>query len=197
MTYTLRSWKRGFLVKLKIIRYLLVNANTSYNILLERSSINRLKAIMSTPHLVMKFPSMADDIVIVHVDQKIARECYVSSLKVEPTRRLYRASPHGRSRERTRRSTEGRSHDRRTREHMVALFDLDPRLDEACIEPGEDLHPLPLRDDEHKTHIGTSLKPDDNKLVSQTLIDNTDLFVWTIVDMSGVSPDIITHCLSV
>jgi len=54
---------------------------------------------------------------------------------------------------------------------MVALVDLDPRLDEARIEPGEDLRPLPMRDEEHATHIGTSLKPDDNKLVSQTLIE--------------------------
>jgi len=71
------------------IRYLLVNANTSYNILLGRPSINRLKVIVSTPHLAMKFPFATGDIAIVHVDQKIVRECYVASLKVEPTRRLY------------------------------------------------------------------------------------------------------------
>jgi len=59
---------------------------------------------------------------------------------------------------------------------MVALVDLDPWLDEACIEPDEDLRPLPFRDEEHPTHMGTSLKLDDIKLVSQTLIDNVDLF---------------------
>ena len=133
---------------------------------------------MSTPHLAMKFLSTTDGIVTIHVDQKIARECYVASLKVESTRHLYRASPHGRSRERRgqsfafRESTERHSHDKRTGEHMVALVDLDPRLDEARMELGEDLCPMPLRYDEHKTHIRTSLKPDDNILVSQTFIDN-------------------------
>jgi len=39
------------------IRYRVIDANTSYNILLGRSSINRLRAIVSTPHLVMKFSS--------------------------------------------------------------------------------------------------------------------------------------------
>jgi len=63
------------------VRYLLVNAQTSYNILLGRPSINRLKAIISTPHLAMKFPSANDDIATIHVDQKTARECYVASLK--------------------------------------------------------------------------------------------------------------------
>ncbi|XP_068477362.1 uncharacterized protein [Phaseolus vulgaris] len=68
------------------VRYLLVNAQTSYNILLGRPSINRLKAIVSTPHLAMKFPSATNDIATIHVDQKTARECYVASLKSEPTR---------------------------------------------------------------------------------------------------------------
>ena len=53
-------------------RYLLVNANTSYNVLLEHLSINHLRAIVSSPRLVMKFPSTTGDIVTVHVDRKIA-----------------------------------------------------------------------------------------------------------------------------
>ena len=75
------------------VRYLLVNAQTSYNILLGRPSINRLKAIVSTPHLAMKFPFANNDIATIHVDQKTARECYVASLKSEPTRRLFTTNP--------------------------------------------------------------------------------------------------------
>jgi len=29
------------------------------------------------------------------------------------------------------------------------------------------------------------------------LIDNADLFAWTAADMPGVSPDVITHRLSI
>jgi len=76
---------------------------------------------------------------------------------------------------------------------MVTLADLDPRLDDVRIEPGEDLRPLPLKDDHHKTHINTSLKSDKSKLVSQTLIHNADLFAWIATDMPRVSLDIITH----
>ena len=68
------------------IRYLVIDANTSYNILLGRLSINRLMAIVSTPHLAMKFPSRTRDILMVHLDQKKARECYAESLRVEPLR---------------------------------------------------------------------------------------------------------------
>jgi len=45
--------------------------------------------------------------------------------------------------------------------------------------------------------MGTFVKLDDSKLVSQTLIENVDLFAWTTVDMPGVSPYVITHRLSV
>jgi len=41
------------------------------------------------------------------------------------------------------------------------------------------------------------LKSYDSKLVSQTLINNADLFAWTTSNMHGVSLDIITHRFSV
>jgi len=153
---SLYTCEEGCLSKTINIKYLL-DANTSYNILLGRLSINRLKAIVSTPHLAMKFPSMADDIVTVHLDKKTACECYVASLKVEPTRRLYKASLRDQSPRRRGRSPDKHSRDRRSREHMVALIYLDPRLDDARMEAGEDLQPLPLRDGEHKTYIRTTV----------------------------------------
>ncbi|XP_027351113.1 uncharacterized protein LOC113862197 [Abrus precatorius] len=66
------------------VTYLVVHANTSYNILLGRPSLNKLKAIVSTPHLAMKFPSKRGRIVTVHTDQKTARECYFASLRLKP-----------------------------------------------------------------------------------------------------------------
>jgi len=73
------------------IRYLLVEANTSYNVLLGRPSLNKLGAIVSTPHLAMKFPSASGDVITLHVDQKMAREFYAASLKIEPRRKGKRA----------------------------------------------------------------------------------------------------------
>lgn len=58
----------------------------TYNILLGRASLNKLGAIVSTSHLAMKFPLESKrrdkDIVTLHVDQKIARECYAKSLRI-------------------------------------------------------------------------------------------------------------------
>jgi len=50
------------------VMYLIVDACTSYNVLLRRPSLNKLGAIMSTPHLAMKFPFEKRGVVTIHVD---------------------------------------------------------------------------------------------------------------------------------
>ncbi|XP_020225216.1 uncharacterized protein LOC109807099 [Cajanus cajan] len=99
------------------VKYIVVHASTSYNILLGRPSLNMLGAIVSTPHLAMKFPSEKGKILTVHVDQKAARECYFASLQVTPVK-----------------ETQSKS----KRVHVVnpleadtsSTWDLDPRMNE-------------------------------------------------------------------
>jgi len=73
------------------IRYLLVDTDTSYNVLLGRPSLNLLGAIVSTPHLARKFPSPIGDIITVHMNQKTVWECYTASLRIEPQNQVSRA----------------------------------------------------------------------------------------------------------
>jgi len=65
------------------------------------------------------------------------------------------------------------------------------------MEAGEDLQPIFLGDKDRKTHMRTSLKPDDRDAIDKTLTKTADLFAWTAVDMPGVKSDVITHRLSV
>ncbi|RDY05342.1 hypothetical protein CR513_10841, partial [Mucuna pruriens] len=63
--------------------YLIVAANTSYNVLIDRLMLNAFGAIVSTPHLVMKkFYSSNGQIVTIKAHQKMARQCYVDSLRM-------------------------------------------------------------------------------------------------------------------
>jgi len=87
-----------------------VNACTSYNALLGRSTLKKLGDIMSTPHLAMKFPTEHGDITTIYVDQKVARECYVAGLKMVQELRMP-----------TRRE-ESRN--------MVTMVDLDPKMND-------------------------------------------------------------------
>ena len=63
------------------IRFLIVDVPTSYNVLLGRPLLNTLGVVVCTPHLAMKFPSPYGDILTVHYDQRLARKCYMASLR--------------------------------------------------------------------------------------------------------------------
>jgi len=113
------------------IHYLLVDANTSYNMLGRPKDM-----IVSTPHLAMKFPSPSGDVTIKHMDQKTVRECYATNLKVELVsqgREVERPVEHVRKRS-------------PAHVHMVALANLDPRTNEIRVEHGEEANVILLKD---------------------------------------------------
>ncbi|KAH1188493.1 hypothetical protein GmHk_U059473 [Glycine max] len=55
--------------------------STSYFALIGKKMLNELKAIASTPHVKIKFPTLMGEIITIKEDQKQARQCYVESLK--------------------------------------------------------------------------------------------------------------------
>jgi len=67
------TFGQGQLSRSFTIRYLIVDASTSYFTLIGRKTLNELGAIVSTLHLKMKFPTLTGEIVIVKADQKQAR----------------------------------------------------------------------------------------------------------------------------
>jgi len=81
----------------------MVDAYSSYNVLLGRSSLNKLGAIVSTLHLAMKFSTEKGEIATIYVNQRDVRECYAAGLKMNL---------------KTSKDTE----------KMVAMVDLDPGL---------------------------------------------------------------------
>ncbi|XP_020203330.1 uncharacterized protein LOC109788888 [Cajanus cajan] len=111
------------------VKYVVVHANTSYNILLGRTSLNRLGAIVSTPHLAMKFLYETGRVITIHADQKTARECYFASLRLPKMNREVPEEPR--------------------RIHSVSqqsAIDLDPQIDQdERVEPIEDKQPLQVR----------------------------------------------------
>ena len=62
------------------IRYLVVNANSAYNILLGRPALNRLRAVSSTRHMKMKLPDLSGKVIVIKSDQEETRKCYENSL---------------------------------------------------------------------------------------------------------------------
>ncbi|XP_072052087.1 uncharacterized protein [Arachis hypogaea] len=63
------------------IDYIVVNVSSTYNAFIGRTTLNKLAAVVSTPHLCMKFPT-PEGIAIVKGDQKLTRRCYNESLNL-------------------------------------------------------------------------------------------------------------------
>ncbi|WVY91024.1 hypothetical protein V8G54_036538 [Vigna mungo] len=159
----------------KKVRYLLVEANTSYNVLLGRPCLNSFGAIVSTPHLTLKYPSSKGLIRTVRADQKLARECYAAGLKMYP-----------------------KVAKRKTTGNNVAMTDLDPRTNtDDRLEPlGETQLVIVGSNASQTTLIARSLSPEMEKALRASLWRNRDLFAWTAADIPGIHPSVMSHRLS-
>ena len=70
------------------VRFLVVDAPYAYNMLLGRPSLDAIKAIPSTYHMMIKFPTISE-VGMVRGDQRLARECYSASIKQKTVDNIY------------------------------------------------------------------------------------------------------------
>ncbi|XP_027905968.1 uncharacterized protein LOC114165580 [Vigna unguiculata] len=161
-----------------VIRYLVVNAPSSYNLLLGRPSLNKLGAVISTSHMKMKFPTEGK-IVTMKVDQEIARKCYENSLRTRRTYALAQTTPTPINNE-------------------TEQVELDPRAAEERRgpKPVGDLKEIEISSG-RKVKIGSDLDPKVETELCQVLRSNLTSFAWTARDMPGINPDVICHRLNV
>ncbi|XP_017411652.2 uncharacterized protein LOC108323671 [Vigna angularis] len=158
------------------VRFLLVEANASYNALLGRPCLNAFGVIVSTPHLAMKFPTDHGGICTVRADQRTARQCYVAGLKITPFIPT-----------------------RRTTGPKATAVDLDPRTNvDERLHPQGEVKLLSLTTDTSKTtSIGGDLTFSEEHDLGRILRNNANLFAWTAADMPGIHPGVMAHKLSI
>ncbi|XP_061352171.1 uncharacterized protein LOC133297121 [Gastrolobium bilobum] len=65
------------------VRFYVVEYASAYNIILGRPTIVVLKAIITMPHLLMKFRDKSSPVVAIRGDQKTVRSCYNTSLRAK------------------------------------------------------------------------------------------------------------------
>ena len=70
------------------VRFLIIDAPSSYNMLLGRPSLNTIRVIPYAYHMVIKFPT-ANGVGMVQGDQRVARECYSTSMKQKMVDNIY------------------------------------------------------------------------------------------------------------
>ena len=77
------TFTNGTASRTESIRYLVVNANSAYNILLGRPPLNRLRRVASMRHMKLKLPYLSGRVIVIKSDQEEARKCYENSLKTK------------------------------------------------------------------------------------------------------------------
>jgi len=78
-------FREGAQTKTIPIRFLVIDAPTSYNVLLGQPSLNTLGVIVSTPYLAIKFLSPFDYILTLYGDQRLAQELLYGELMPSTT----------------------------------------------------------------------------------------------------------------
>jgi len=139
-----------------LVRYLRVDVNMPYNTLLGQLSLNKFEAIVSTPHLAMKFLTKRGGVANIHADQRTARECYTVSLRLTPTTT---------------------STKRDVSQRMIAVTNLDPRVnDEVRMESRDAVKEWQVRTEGQNTYLGGALTTEESETLKKKLADNKDLF---------------------
>ncbi|XP_057418260.1 uncharacterized protein LOC130712443 [Lotus japonicus] len=172
------AFGEGEYVKKFQVKYLVLPCKATYNVLLGRDTLNKICAIISTVHLTVKYPACNGKVGILRVDQEAARSCYAQSLELYGKKAAKEAH----------RVTEIFPHEN---------FNLDPRDD------SEELRPQPAEETKSVHLSGRALKIEstlskeqEDRLV-ELLKNNLDLFAWTIKDVPGIDPNVISHHLSI
>ena len=105
---------------------------------------------------------------MVRGDQRVARECYSTSMKQKAVDNIY-----------------------------VDELDMRDKVN-TRPKPSEELEPVQLNDNpEHLAYISSKLAEDLISLLIHFLKQNKDVFAWKQEDMGGIDPAIITHRLNV
>ncbi|KAL0437526.1 UNVERIFIED_CONTAM: Transposon Ty3-G Gag-Pol polyprotein [Sesamum radiatum] len=76
--------------------------------------------------------------------------------------------------------------------------DVSERTKTNRVEAVEELKIIDLSENgERTTKIGTSMRPSTEEQLIRFLKENQEVFAWTMTDLHGISPDVITHRLNV
>ncbi|CAL8992900.1 unnamed protein product [Prunus brigantina] len=165
--------------------FLIIDRPTAYNVILGRPAMAEMKVFISTHMLLLKFPTPYGT-GTVRGDQLGARSCYASAVK--STNRQYRGEALV--------VTQAHAPPRAGTERPE-----DPREESVTqqAEPVEDLELVTLDENipDRQVRIGTSLSQELRSDLVAFLRLNSEVFAWSYNDMPGISPDIISHRLSI
>ncbi|XP_012850074.1 PREDICTED: uncharacterized protein LOC105969843 [Erythranthe guttata] len=168
----------------RAVRFLIIDAPSTYNMIMGRPSMNSFEAVVSTFHMKMKFPVL-DRVGEVRGDQETSRRCYNQALRGQR-----RINPIG-CEERPGKELFDKAGGKRARE--------DPDDErEGHIQPMEELRVVHLSESDpmRVTKIGTRMNSETAEELIACLRDHQDVFAWSPADLVGIDPSVAVHKLN-
>ncbi|KAL0391381.1 UNVERIFIED_CONTAM: Transposon Ty3-G Gag-Pol polyprotein [Sesamum latifolium] len=178
-----------------MLKFLVVDAPSSYNIIMGRPSLNSFRAVASTYHMKLKFPAYRG-IGEEKGDRRIARECHANTLKKKSHPPMER---------RTQIPSQEKKRLEESRDHSLPPLEQHEqqmrkrRIEEEKLAAAEKLKDVQVVEGESEktTLIGTAMGPRTEEELVQFLRVNSDVFAWTVHDLEGINPEVMTHKLNV
>jgi len=196
----------GQTYKTLVVRYTLIDADTSYNVLIGRHTLNQLGAVVSTPHMAMKFSVPNGTIIAVKADPKESRQCYVESLKVTlyslktvAERATQTEELEAPSAECNNVVLEGEQQSKAKILTDEKEVDPDPRAEFEEGHPtfDEPVTTVRLGVGSHQvTHLGLRAQKLVTDDLERVLMRNANLFALSPADMHDIDPDFMCHKLT-
>ncbi|KAH7862454.1 hypothetical protein Vadar_005027 [Vaccinium darrowii] len=154
--------------------FLVVDIPSSYNVIIGRTWMHKMRAVSSTYHQKIKYPG-ADGIECIRGDQKVADLCFNMVLRKSPRAELVQT---------------------------VEVPD-QPTLEDVGGDPTkkmvEGLKRVQIQEDNEERYflIGETLPELEERDLVTFLKDHIDVFAWTPQEMPGIDPEVICHHLNV
>ncbi|RDX78518.1 hypothetical protein CR513_41196, partial [Mucuna pruriens] len=164
-------FEEGSNAKMIPVLYTVIEAEASYKIIMGQPTLNRLKAVVSTYHLCMKYPT-TEGVGVVWADLSMVKRCYQDSLRVGQRRSAVNALSL---------ELDPRCHEERERPHPIE------KLKEIQVGPSES----------QRTKIGTTMTGEQEAELIRCLQQNSDVFAWAPEEMPGIDPKFMNHRLSI
>ncbi|KAJ8514059.1 hypothetical protein OPV22_004493 [Ensete ventricosum] len=156
--------------KTLLVSFMVVKLPSMYNAIIGRPTLNRLRAVVSTYHRILKFPTRTG-VGEVRSDPKESRQCYLTTMM------LFKKS----------------------RTEPVGTMPLDPEESTRDPHSAEKVLELPLDPSRPNklVKVGSGLTESQQVQLIDFLQKNDDVFAWSPNDMSGVDPEITQQYLNI
>ncbi|GAV62813.1 hypothetical protein CFOL_v3_06336 [Cephalotus follicularis] len=149
--------------------FLVVDTPSPYNAIIGRPGLNLLEAIVSTRHLLMKFPTRSG-VGEVRGDQQAARQCYRIAISDKGKDKVL----------------------------PIVNVELRGDVEPERPQPVEDMLQVSMEegDNEKVFQVGSQLGEAEKGELITFLRNNKDVFTWSAEEVPGISPNVMVHKLS-